>query len=72
MRLSAKRLLERHAEPGQRGAASGRSAPVAVVPQGTPALAGTVALFLALVMREKPLSEEMIEVVRGKTEVPEY
>ena len=27
---------------------------------------------LALVMREKPLSEEMIEVAEGKAEVPEY
>ena len=31
-----------------------------------------LALVLALVMREKPLSEEMIEVVEGKVEVPEY
>jgi hypothetical protein len=31
-----------------------------------------VALVLALVMREKPLSEEMIEVAQGKAEVPEY
>ncbi|SDM58925.1 MDR family MFS transporter [Nonomuraea jiangxiensis] len=31
-----------------------------------------VSFVLALVMREKPLSEEMIEVAEGKVEVPEY
>jgi hypothetical protein len=31
-----------------------------------------LALVLALVMPEKPLSEEMIEVAEGKAEVPEY
>jgi hypothetical protein len=31
-----------------------------------------VALIIALVMPEKPLSEEMIEVAEGKVEVPEY
>jgi hypothetical protein len=31
-----------------------------------------LALILALVMPEKPLSEEMIEVAEGKAEVPEY
>jgi EmrB/QacA subfamily drug resistance transporter len=31
-----------------------------------------LALVLALVMREKPLSEEMAEVARGEAEVPEY
>ncbi len=31
-----------------------------------------LALVLALLMREKPLSEEMIEVARGEAEVPEY
>jgi len=31
-----------------------------------------LALVLALVMREKPLSEEMIEVATGNAEVPEY
>ena len=31
-----------------------------------------LALVLALLMREKPLSEEMIEVVEGRAEVPEY
>ncbi|MFC6018376.1 MDR family MFS transporter [Plantactinospora solaniradicis] len=31
-----------------------------------------VSFVLGLVMREKPLSEEMIEVAQGKTEVPEY
>jgi MFS family permease len=31
-----------------------------------------LALVLALVMPEKPLSEEMIEVAEGKVEVPEY
>jgi MFS family permease len=31
-----------------------------------------LALILALTMPEKPLSEEMIEVVQGKAEVPEY
>jgi EmrB/QacA subfamily drug resistance transporter len=31
-----------------------------------------LALVLALVMREKPLSEEMIEVTAGQAEVPEY
>ncbi|MFC0554332.1 MDR family MFS transporter [Planotetraspora thailandica] len=31
-----------------------------------------VSLVLALIMREKPLSEEMIDVVEGKVEVPEY
>jgi EmrB/QacA subfamily drug resistance transporter len=31
-----------------------------------------LALVLALVMREKPLSEEMIEVAKGEAEVPEY
>lgn len=31
-----------------------------------------LALVLALVMREKPLSEEMTEVAAGKAEVPEY
>jgi EmrB/QacA subfamily drug resistance transporter len=31
-----------------------------------------VGLILALVMPEKPLSEEMIEVAEGKVEVPEY
>jgi hypothetical protein len=31
-----------------------------------------LALVLALVMREKPLSEEMIEVAAGQAEVPEY
>ncbi len=31
-----------------------------------------LALVLALAMREKPLSEEMIEVAQGKAEVPEY
>jgi hypothetical protein len=31
-----------------------------------------LALVLALVMPEKPLSEEMIQVAEGKVEVPEY
>ncbi len=31
-----------------------------------------IALVLALVMKEKPLSEEMIEVAAGKVEVAEY
>jgi EmrB/QacA subfamily drug resistance transporter len=31
-----------------------------------------LALVLALAMREKPLSEEMMEVAQGKAEVPEY
>jgi EmrB/QacA subfamily drug resistance transporter len=31
-----------------------------------------LALILALIMPEKPLSEEMIEVAAGKAEVPEY
>jgi hypothetical protein len=31
-----------------------------------------LALILALVMREKPLSQEMIEVAQGNAEVPEY
>jgi MFS family permease len=31
-----------------------------------------LALILALVMPEKPLSEEMIEVAEGKSEAPEY
>jgi EmrB/QacA subfamily drug resistance transporter len=31
-----------------------------------------LALILAVIMREKPLSEEMIEVAEGKVEVPEY
>jgi hypothetical protein len=31
-----------------------------------------LALVLALVMPEKPLSEEMTEVAEGKAEVPEY
>jgi hypothetical protein len=31
-----------------------------------------VSLTLAIVMREKPLSDEMIEVVEGRIEVPEY
>ena len=31
-----------------------------------------LALILAVVMREKPLSDEMIEVAEGKVEVPEY
>jgi hypothetical protein len=39
--------------------------------------AGTVpfiglALVLAVIMPEKPLSEEMIDVAAGKAEVPEY
>ncbi|GIG93246.1 MDR family MFS transporter [Plantactinospora endophytica] len=31
-----------------------------------------VSFVLGLAMREKPLSEEMIEIAQGKTEVPEY
>jgi EmrB/QacA subfamily drug resistance transporter len=31
-----------------------------------------VSFVLAMIMREKPLSEEMVEVVEGKIEVPEY
>jgi EmrB/QacA subfamily drug resistance transporter len=31
-----------------------------------------VSLVLALIMREKPLSEKMIDVAAGRTEVPEY
>jgi hypothetical protein len=31
-----------------------------------------LALLLALAMREKPLSEEMIEVAKGEAEIPEY
>jgi hypothetical protein len=31
-----------------------------------------LSLVLALAMREKPLSEEMIKVADGKAEVPEY
>jgi hypothetical protein len=31
-----------------------------------------VALVLALVMKEKPLSEEMIDVAAGKVDVAEY
>ncbi len=31
-----------------------------------------LALVLALAMREKPLSEEMIEVAKGEAEIPEY
>jgi len=31
-----------------------------------------LALVLAVIMPEKPLSEEMIEVAAGKAEVPEY
>jgi MFS family permease len=31
-----------------------------------------LSLVLALIMRERPLSEEMIEVAEGKVEVPEY
>jgi MFS family permease len=31
-----------------------------------------LSLVLALVMREKPLSEEMLQVAEGKVEVPEY
>jgi hypothetical protein len=31
-----------------------------------------VSLVLALVMREKPLSEEMLQVVEGNVEVSEY
>lgn len=31
-----------------------------------------VSLVIAVVMREKPLSEEMIEVAEGKVEVPGY
>jgi hypothetical protein len=33
---------------------------------------GGLSLVLGLVMREKPLSEEMIDVAEGKVEVPEY
>jgi hypothetical protein len=35
-------------------------------------LGGGLSLVLGLVMREKPLSEEMIDVAEGKVEVPEY
>jgi hypothetical protein len=31
-----------------------------------------LSLVLGLVMREKPLSEEMIDVAEGKVGVPEY
>ena len=31
-----------------------------------------IALLLALVMKEKPLSEEMIDVASGKVDVAEY
>jgi EmrB/QacA subfamily drug resistance transporter len=31
-----------------------------------------ISLILALVMREKPLSQDMLQVVEGKVEVPEY
>jgi predicted MFS family arabinose efflux permease len=31
-----------------------------------------VSLILALIMREKPLSEEMIEIADGRVEAPEY
>jgi hypothetical protein len=31
-----------------------------------------VALVLALVMREEPLSEEMAEIAAGKAEAPEF
>jgi hypothetical protein len=31
-----------------------------------------LALILALAMREKPLSEEMIEVAKGEADIPEY
>ena len=31
-----------------------------------------VALVLALVMREKPLSKEIVEIAEGKAEAPEY
>jgi MFS family permease len=31
-----------------------------------------LSLVLALIMREKPLSAEMVEVAQGKVEVPEY
>jgi hypothetical protein len=31
-----------------------------------------ISLILALLMHEKPLSEEMVEVAEGKVEVPEY
>jgi hypothetical protein len=48
-----------------------RGDPVLVLgPQPVPFMA--LALVLALVMREQPLSEEMIEVARGEAEVPEY
>ncbi|HTF11143.1 MAG TPA: hypothetical protein VK659_23515 [Asanoa sp.] len=31
-----------------------------------------VALLLGVLMREKPLSDEMIEITQGKAEAPEY
>jgi len=51
--------------------------PVAYVPAFAALFRWTIpfmalALVLALVMREKPLSEEMIEVAGGRVEVPEY
>jgi hypothetical protein len=31
-----------------------------------------LALILALIMREKPLSEQLVEVARGRAGIPEY
>jgi len=62
--------------------ACSRISVVGLVPASTVAAFHTVfvwtvpfmglSLVLALAMREKPLSDEMIEVAEGKVEVPEY
>ena len=65
----------------QSSAAPAPAAPAAAAAAQVPAFAAVfrwtvpfmaLALVLTLVMREKPLSEEMIEVVEGRAEVPEY
>jgi hypothetical protein len=53
-----------------RGLRGGDGAYHAVFGWTVPVMA--VALVLAVIMRGKPLSEEMIEVADGKAEVPEY
>jgi EmrB/QacA subfamily drug resistance transporter len=58
-----------HAAAGS-SAGGGAAAYHAVFGAAVPFMA--LALVLALVMPEKPLSEEMIEVAEGKAEVPEY
>jgi EmrB/QacA subfamily drug resistance transporter len=56
--------------PASPGAAAYVSAFAAVFRWTVPFMA--LALVLAVAMREKPLSEEMIEVAKGEAEVPEY